>query len=142
MARPPDWLALLIESVHEFPVLRIQSPYEPCRNATQRHPVAVIPRSVIGDGVDEAVAAIFFSTPVFAVLQEEGVAKDSPWEHCVAKLGSWAPGQPMISGLHDTGVPRFLNPEMMRAVRAGVTDSVIPVSAYCQIEDSIDTRQP
>lgn len=107
MARPPDRLAFVVESVHEFPVFRIQSPYEPRRNATQRHPVAVIPRSVIGDGIDKEVASVFHSTPVFAVMHEEGVAEDTYWEHRVAKLGSWAPGQTVISGLHDAGVPSF-----------------------------------
>ena len=66
MARPPDRLAFVIESMHEFPVLRIQPPYEPRRNA----PPSVIQLKLFhvpsfGDGVDEAVATVFHSTPVF-----------------------------------------------------------------------------
>src|ERR1035437_5386338 len=96
MARPPDRLAFVVESVHQFPVFRSQPPYEPRGNPTQRHPVAVIPRSVIGDGIDEAVASVVHSTPVFAVLHEEGVAEDTSWEHRVAKPAD--PGPSNCSG--------------------------------------------
>src|SRR5437660_9607627 len=141
MARPPDRLPLIIKSVNEFPVVRIQPPNETGRNATQRHPVAVVPRSVIRNGVDEAVASIFPSTTVFAVLHEKGIAEDATWEHRVSELGSRAPGQTVIRGFHDARVPGFLDPEMMSTVHAGVPHSVVPVPADRQIEHAIDAGQ-
>src|SRR6516225_1685926 len=129
----PDDTALAIVAVHEFPVLGVQTPDAIAANAPQRHPVAVIPRAVVRNRVDELVGAILGSLSVLSVLNEEWRAESPPWKHRAVQLGRRAPRPTVVCGLDDRRVPSLLDPGMVVGVE---------VTAHGKIKHPFHRGQP